>query len=554
MASEGGSAVPGRDPAWKYCSPIEGNRNATICNFCGLVMKSGGITRFKSHLMHKDPHNNTKKCPRVPPEVKEEIRLLVHDKQKAKAKKNADIEEIRSQLRGTMGTHHTHLVNEDDDDEDAEEEDVYMYPTDMHPDERDAYRSVVRASKASNWEREQHENIVGSKRKSGESSTGIPLTMRKSQNNGSAFMKEGKQLMKKYNLYWTPCAAHCIDLIFEDIGKKPNVIEVINNARKITNFIYNHGWLLAQMRKYCGGDIVRPGATRFATNYIALDSLLKKRADLKKLFMSDEWAQHKLSRTKLGRELEQLLFDHTYWDRLTNIVSLYEPLYVVLRLVDSEVVPTMPFVYELMHVMKENLIRQGAGDWMFKIIQDRWQKTLKHPLHAAAYFLNPRFQYRRGVGSDPELLQAVHDVFAKLDPTTESLGQFGNELVLFRDAKRGFGDRAAIASRSTMVPAEWWFMYGNQTPTLRKLAIKVLSQTASSSACERNWSTFALIHTKQRNRLAYSRLEQLVFCYYNMRLKLRDMEAENDRVAEKDYLDLLDISAEVGEEEDNQLF
>ena len=181
MASEGGSAVPGRDPAWKYCSPIEGNRNGTICNFCGLVMKSGGITRFKSHLMHKDPHNNTKKCPRVPPEVKEEIRLLVHDKQKAKAKKNADIEEIRSQLRGTMGTHHTHLVNEDDDDEDAEDEDVYMYPTDMHPDERDAYRSAVRASKASNWEREQHENIVGSKRKSGESSTGIPSTMRKSQ-------------------------------------------------------------------------------------------------------------------------------------------------------------------------------------------------------------------------------------------------------------------------------------------------------------------------------------------------------------------------------------
>ena len=105
-----------------------------------------------------------------------------------------------------------------------------------------------------------------------------------------------------------------------------------------------------------------------------------------------------------------------------------------------------------------------------------------------------------------------------------------------------------------LVAAEWWFMYGNQTPTLRKLTIKVLSQTASSSACERNWRTFALIHTKQRNRLAYSRLEQLVFCYYNMRLKLRDMEAENDRVAEKDYLDLLDISAEVGEEEDNQLF
>ena len=77
-------------------------------------------------------------------------------------------------------------------------------------------------------------------------------------------------------------------------------------------------------------------------------------------------------------------------------------------------------------------------------------------------------------------------------------------------------------------------MYGNHTPILRKLAIKVLSQTTSSSACERNWSTFALIHMKQRNRLTYPQLQQFVFCCYNMKLKSRDMETENDQVAEKD--------------------
>ncbi|KAL6350595.1 hypothetical protein AAG906_022305 [Vitis piasezkii] len=214
----------------------------------------------------------------------------------------------------------------------------------------------------------------------------------------------------------------------------------------------------------------------------------------------------------------------------------------------------MPFVYELIRVMKENLIRLNAKEWVLEIIADRWDRTLKHPLHAAAFFLNPRFQYKRGVGTDPDLLQVVHEVFTKLDPTSEGFSQFGNEIILFRDAKRGFGDRAAIASRLEMVPddidiiylvvAEWWFMYGNHTPTLRKLAIKVLS----------DWSTFALIHTKQRNWLAYPMLQQLVFCYYNMKLKIRDMEAEHDKVAEKDYLDLLDIATEVGEEEDNQLF
>ena len=36
--------------------------------------------------------------------------------------------------------------------------------------------------------------------------------------------------------------------------------------------------------------------------------------------------------------------------------------------------------------------------------------------------------YKRGVGSDPELLQAIHDVFEKLDSTVESLSQFGNEV------------------------------------------------------------------------------------------------------------------------------
>ena len=39
-----------------------------------------------------------------------------------------------------------------------------------------------------------------------------------------------------------------------------------------------------------------------------------------------------------------------------------------------------------------------------------------------------------------------------------------------------------------------------------------------------------------------------------MKLKIRDMEAENDKVVEKDYPALLDITIEAGEEEDNQLF
>ena len=118
---------------------MEGNRNGTICNYYGLVIRSGGITRFKFHLSHLDPHSNTKKCPNVPSEVKQEMRQLLDQKNKEKTKKTADIEEIRVELRGTMGGRDRHLIDDDEDEEEEEEEeeeDVYMYPSDMTPDER----------------------------------------------------------------------------------------------------------------------------------------------------------------------------------------------------------------------------------------------------------------------------------------------------------------------------------------------------------------------------------------------------------------------------------
>ncbi|KAK3189502.1 hypothetical protein Dsin_029063 [Dipteronia sinensis] len=97
-------------------------------------------------------------------------------------------------------------------------------------------------------------------------------------------------------------------------------------------------------------------------------------------------------------------------------------------------------------------------------------------------------------------------------------------------------------------------MYGNCASLLRAIAVRILSQTVSSSASGRNWSTFALIHTKQRNRLAYSTLEQLVYCYYNMKLKLRDIAAEKDKEDETDFMDLLQLAAEVGDDNENHFF
>ena len=85
---------------------------------------------------------------------------------KEKAKKAADIEEIRAELRRTMGGRDRHLID-DDEDEEEEEEDVYMYPGDMTPDERDDFRAACCASKATEWNQQQEEGFMRGKRKMG---------------------------------------------------------------------------------------------------------------------------------------------------------------------------------------------------------------------------------------------------------------------------------------------------------------------------------------------------------------------------------------------------
>ena len=50
------------------------------------------------------------------------------------------------------------------------------------------------------------------------------------------------------------------------------------------------------------------------------------------------------------------------------------------------------------------------------------------------------------------------------------------------------------------------------------MAVQVLAQVASVSACERNWSTYDFIHSRKRNKLQPQRAGKLVRVFTNLRL------------------------------------
>ena len=56
---------------------------------------------------------------------------------------------------------------------------------------------------------------------------------------------------------------------------------------------------------------------------------------------------------------------------------------------------------------------------------------------------------------------------------------------------------------------------------MQALAIRILSQVASSSSVERNWSTYGFIHFVKCNRLGSQKVEDLVYVHSNLRLASR---------------------------------
>ncbi|XP_020681961.1 uncharacterized protein LOC110099218, partial [Dendrobium catenatum] len=82
--------------------------------------------------------------------------------------------------------------------------------------------------------------------------------------NAANYKKAGELLKARFNnIYWSPCAAHCLNLILKDLGSMPLIEDLAKKASKVTIFAYNHVNVLAWLRKRQGWKkIVRPGATR----------------------------------------------------------------------------------------------------------------------------------------------------------------------------------------------------------------------------------------------------------------------------------------------------
>ncbi|XP_024006640.1 uncharacterized protein LOC112083140 [Eutrema salsugineum] len=236
-----------------------------------------------------------------------------------------------------------------------------------------------------------------------------------------------KHLVEKFPIVaWSPCAAHCINLILEDVSELPAVQNLVQRMSKVTIFIYNHKSTLNWVRKRPGWrEIIRPGETRFATTFIALQSLYEHKGDLQALVISTDSEFKQLFKTAKAKKVKTIVLNERMWTDCLIIVKIMPPIIRLLRICDADEKPSLPYVYEGMYRARlgiKNMFQKK--DVLYKpyttIIDQRWDRMLRNDLHAATYYLNPAFMYEKNTFCEnPEIPRGLLNLFEKQKDETK---------------------------------------------------------------------------------------------------------------------------------------
>ncbi|RDY01591.1 hypothetical protein CR513_15065, partial [Mucuna pruriens] len=81
-----------------------------------------------------------------------------------------------------------------------------------------------------------------------------------------------------------------------------------------------------------------------------------------------------------------------------------------------------------------------------------WNLQLHRPLHAAAYYLNPRYHYDKNFNPDSEVLIGLYETLERMVPDRRTRFAMDQQLEKFKGAKGLFGMNMAIDTRDKKQP------------------------------------------------------------------------------------------------------
>ncbi|XP_031251330.1 uncharacterized protein LOC116109236 [Pistacia vera] len=211
--------------------------------------------------------------------------------------------------------------------------------------------------------------------------------------NGSNFTSVGDMLTGLYpQMYKTRCAAHGIQLLLKDIYEEVN-------------------WLTKdrQLRQPC--------ATRFASNFLMLQSVLDLENELRLFVASSEWRGFDYCKTESGKRVTEIV-QSDFWARGREVIKTIEPFVRVLSLVDGDG-STASYLYEAMTrakvAIKERCNSEASKyERIWELFENRQVNNIIHPIHVATAFLNPSYLFSQNFREDREMKDGINIIHENL--------------------------------------------------------------------------------------------------------------------------------------------
>lgn len=368
------------------------------------------------------------------------------------------------------------------------------------------------------------------------------------------------------------CECHLLSLWGSDIASDKFLVQLRGQATSVVSLVRNYGWVLQEFNKrralqrqmtreevaaHSDGAMTklkRFATTRFFYIFLVFESLLKAHGALAEI-VNLETFQSVFLKTQVTKEKKAevekavtAIKSDGFWIAMENTITILKPLYIAMRVADSSK-PSGGRLYWQLYCIKSgkahaeifNTLQPDSPllSWFKEKMAPRMEHLMV-PVVQAAFMLDPRYHAERMEirNTDMEewstLLSAVHKIAEKVfDPAKAQWDTALNEEMLENWQEQAVVQLEQFHAQSHMFDkftfkgwkkvtqemdlSRWACSQMVHAGALRYLMMHILSLVFSSSAAERNYSTWSNIWSDDRARMKFENAKDRVYLYCNTR-------------------------------------
>ncbi|KAL4359548.1 hypothetical protein AHAS_Ahas08G0088400 [Arachis hypogaea] len=325
------------------------------------------------------------------------------------------------------------------------------------------------------------------------------------------------------HIFWSPCSAHSIRILMEDIAELDWLRPVVLCAKEIDKCIIS----FQNFAPSVYGENLKGSSdsltARIAPSCYIVQKILELKKEFQEVIVTEEWKQWKLSIQQDIGSIESTILEEDFWSRGHMMLQICEPFVRLFSTLDINRC-IMGDVHEwrvqaIEAVKSRGIIDAGALNQLEGLIDNRWD-VLFSPLHSAGYILNPKY-FGRGQAKDKTIMRGWKTTLERYECESASRRVLREQLSSYWRLEGSLGEEDAVDCRDKMDPVAWWENFGFEMPHLQTLAIKVLSQVSSVAMCEESWQHNGGNPCQETD----AGLEDLVYVKNNLRLQSHKMDS-----------------------------